>query len=136
MSFTWDVPVPTSVEPTYSRKRSVRVAPGVSARTHIEPTYAPLDVVVTQFGESFRSVVAAVAFALVSCTANPPEWPPATRARVTPVSPPDVFQPVVLASNPKLVARFWRTVACVLAVDALPAVSVTVTATVYVPAGV
>jgi hypothetical protein len=73
---------------------------------------------------------------LVSCAAKPPERPPATLASETPVSPPDVFQPAVFVSNPKFATRFWRTVTCVVAVDAFPAVSVTVTVTVYVPAAV
>src|SRR5689334_21687192 len=105
----------------------VSLAPTVSARTHIDATYGPAELVVTQFGESFRSVVAAVAFGLASWAANPPEWPPATRARMTPASPPEVFHPVVFVSKPKLAARFWRTVTWVVAADAFPAVSVTVT---------
>jgi len=57
----------------YSRKRSFNVVPAHagSVRTQMLPVYVPFDVVVIQFGESFR-VSSAVVDPTVSCAAKLP----------------------------------------------------------------
>ena len=98
--------VPTKVLPLYSRNLSLSVAPATSARAHRAPVYVPADVVNAQLGESFSTHVAAVVPALVSCAAQLPEWPPATRLSVMLVLPdPEVFHPDVLVSKPGLPTR-------------------------------
>jgi hypothetical protein len=123
----------------YSRKRSLRLAPTLSARTQSEPVYLPPDaaVVVTQFGESLRVQLVVDAPALVSLAAKAPLWPPLTLVRVTLVLP-EVFQPDRPASKPGFLTRLvppaaLETVTLAVAWLACPAVSVTVTVTVKGP---
>ena len=87
--------------PENSWNLSFRTAPAASALTHILPVYVPAVVAVTQFGESWSVAnVVVVVPVFVICAAQPPEWPPETRVRVTFAPDPDVFQPVRLVSKP------------------------------------
>ena len=89
------VDVLASVVPANSRKRSLRIAPGVSARTHRLPVYVPAVVLLTESGESFKRHERFDAAVFVICAAQDPVCPPCARESVTSVgSPlPDVFHP-------------------------------------------
>src|SRR5215210_7774570 len=85
---------PRSVAPlfVYSRNLSLSGAPALSARAHTVPVYVPAAVGFAQSGESLSTQLWFVRLVFVSCAAQPPEWPPATRVAVTPFPEPDVFQ--------------------------------------------
>src|SRR5919108_6055059 len=94
----------------------------------------PATLVATQFGESFSRHVAAAPLVFDSCADQLPLCPPATRASTTPAPEPETFQPEVSVSNELFLTIPALTVTWLVAVLDWPTVSVTVTATVNVPA--
>src|SRR5215212_11213551 len=107
------------------------MAPLVSPRTHTAPVYGPAEVLPTQSGESLMAQMAVVVAPLVSCADQLPLCPPATRASVTAVPEPLVFQRVRSVSKPGLPIRLGSAVTCAVAGgEVCPAVSLAVTVTV------
>src|SRR5713226_1418166 len=123
---------PTSVVPFwYSRSFSLSVVPATSARTQMLAVYVPAMVVATQLGASLRMQAVPAGPLFVSSADQFPECPPATRVRLTTAARLlVVFHPEVLVSKPGLPTRLTFTLTDALAVEARPAVSVTVTVTV------
>src|SRR5438105_15322069 len=108
---------PTSVLPAYSLSWNLMEVDAAPLNQALI-VYVPAAVTATQFGESLRTQEAAPVPGLLSAAANPPECPPLTRASVTPVVLPPVFQPVVLLSKPAFATRLLLTTRVAVAVPA------------------